>query len=139
MPERRGKQVSATQPHRTCSSPRAGAGGMWATPPTPRAERTVSRKPRGSLSVSLGTRALVADSRVRRHADDLVTGRGERVPQAAEGVHALAVGVAGLLVTREEVERVALVGDLWFSVRAGAGRDDRSSRSAADRGFAGRP
>jgi hypothetical protein len=33
---------------------------------------------------------------------------------------------------------VAVVGDLWFSVRAGAGRDDRSSRSAAERRLAGR-
>ena len=53
--------------------------------------------------------------------------------------HALAVGVAGLLVAREEVERVAVVGDLWVAVRAGGGRDDRSSRSAADRRLAGRP
>ena len=34
---------------------------------------------------------------------------------------------------------MAVVGDLWFSVRAGAGRDDRSGRSAADRRLAGRP
>jgi len=78
----------------------------------PRAERRSAETRGDGSECRWARRSLVADSRVRRRADDLVTRRRERVPQAAEGVHALAVGVAGLLVAREEVERVAVVGDL---------------------------
>jgi hypothetical protein len=82
---------------------------------------------------------LVAEARARRGTDDLVTRRRQRVPEAAERVHALSVRAAGLLVAREEVEGVAVVGDLRISVRAGARRGDRSIRFAADGRLAGRP
>ena len=91
---------------------------------------------RGQIDAWACRSLRVADSRVRLRADDLVTRLRERVPQAAEGVDALAVGVAGLLIAREKVERVTVVCDLWFSVRGGAARDDRSSRSAAASGSA---
>src|SRR5258708_30465245 len=51
--------------------------------------------------------------------------RRGREPAAAEGIQALAVRVAGVAVVLEEVERMAVVGDLPHSVRAGARGDER--------------
>ena len=45
---------------------------------------------------------------------------------AAEGVHALAVGVAGVLIAGEQVDRMAVVGDLAFRLRAGGGPSQRA-------------
>src|SRR5687767_9310898 len=74
--------------------------------------------------------ALVGDSRAAMLVDtvaprarcllgDLVAGGGHDVPGGAERVQALAVCVAGLLVAREQVERVAVVGHLRLAVGAG--------------------
>src|SRR3954452_13343521 len=72
----------------------------------------------------------------RRLGGDLIAGGGEHVPAGAEGVHALAVGVAGALVAREAVERVAVVGHLGLAVRARAGAHQRGGRPAAAGGLA---
>src|SRR4051794_12138502 len=74
----------------------------------------------------------------RRLGGDLVAGAREHIPTGAEGVHALAVGVAGALVAREGVERVAVVGHLGLAVGARAGAHERDARPAADRGLAAR-
>ena len=86
--------------------------------------RALDRAPPESSQCPIARVVLVAKAaagaRCRR---DFVARRRQHVPEAAEGVHALPVRVAGLLVGREEVERVAVVGDLRLAVRAGAGRD----------------
>jgi hypothetical protein len=58
-----------------------------------------------------------------RRGHDLVSGGVNHVPVPAEGVDALAVRVAGLLVAGERVERVPVVGDLRLSVGPHRRRD----------------
>src|SRR4051794_20609997 len=72
----------------------------------------------------MAVRALVANAPTpaagaRRLGGDLVAGAREHVPAGAEGAHALAVGVAGALVAREGVERVAVVGHLGLPSERG--------------------
>src|SRR5215208_317761 len=80
-----------------------------------------------------------AAARGRRPAGHLLSVWSERVPACAERRQALAVGVAGLLVALVEVERVALIGDLWLVVGPGGGSDQRRIRPAADCRLAVRP
>src|ERR1700686_1919319 len=54
---------------------------------------------------------------------DLVACGRERVPGGAECGHALAGCLAGLLVLDEQIDRVAVVGDLLGAVRAGNRRE----------------
>src|SRR5512132_3144527 len=70
---------------------------------------------------------------------DRVAGRGHDVPRGAESVDALAVGVAGVLVLLEQVERVAVVGHLRLAVGARRRTDLRGGQPAADRRLAARP
>src|SRR5215216_2233118 len=96
---------------------------------------------RGECRHDVGERyaRLARSVRPRGLARDLLSGWGERVPAGAEGRQALAPGVAGLLVARVEVERVAVVGDLLPAVRPRGGSDQRAVCPAADRRLAGRP
>ena len=75
-----------------------------ATPSTRRAAPTAIR-----ILIGLVTTAA---SRTRRRRGNLLACRGDREPAAVEGVQALAVRVAGLAVVLEQVERMAVVGDL---------------------------
>src|SRR5512132_2776737 len=76
-----------------------------------------------------GTRTLLVEAAastvVRCRRGHLLTCRRHRVPEAAEGVHALAARVARACVAGERVERVAVVGHLRLAVRALGGRDHR--------------
>src|SRR3954470_2104100 len=81
--------------------------------------------------------ALVANAptptaRARRLGGDLVAGGGDHVPAGAESVHALAARVAGVLVARERVERVAVVGHLGLAVGARGGAHHRGVRPGGD-------
>src|SRR4029453_9323418 len=75
---------------------------------------------------------LVAAAGVGAGAGDNVAGRRQGEPSAAERGDALAVRVAGLLVTHVEVERVAVVGDLLRTVRAHGRADLGSGQAGAD-------
>src|SRR6266705_4259101 len=79
----------------------------------------------GGCLVAGGAAARVRSARRRCLARDLVAGPGECEPLGAKGVHALAGRVAGLLVAREGVERMAVVDDLRFSVGPRAGGEER--------------
>jgi len=83
--------------------------------------------------------ASVAEAATRSLSGDRIARWGQRVPEATEGIYALAVGVSGLLITREDVNRVAVVGDLCRSVHSGVRRDERPVRSTADSRLARRP
>src|SRR5215211_1739690 len=61
---------------------------------------------------------------------DLVAGRRQHVPLGAERLDALAVGVAGLAVTGEVVQRVAVVGDLGLAVGPGGGPQQRRGNAS---------
>lgn len=61
---------------------------------------------------------LVPDARARCLSRDLSACGRYRVPAGAESHDTLPVRVAGVLITREEVERVAGVSDLWTTVGA---------------------
>jgi ABC-type phosphate transport system ATPase subunit len=74
-----------------------------------------------------------ATARPRPLSGDRVAGGRERQPCGAEGVAALAVGVAGLGVAGEQVEGVPVVGDLRAAVGAGDGGNAGGAHSGADR------
>src|SRR4051794_11624474 len=84
----------------------------------------------------VATAATAARARARCLARDLVAGRRQRIPEASEGVHALAAGVTGALVAGECVDRVAVVGDLRLAVGARRGSQHRGARAAAGRRLA---
>src|SRR3954469_20993521 len=103
------------------------------TAASPASERTPSAyaaaapaSPRSTVSDRRG-RASVARTAPRPLPGDDVPGGRQGKPPASEHVQALAVGVAGLLVGRVEVERVAVVGDLRLAVGT-RGRSDLGSR-----------
>jgi len=68
---------------------------------------------------------------------DLVAGRGDHVPVGAERLDALAVGVARVLVGRERVQRVAVVGDLLGAVATGDHAELRGRGRSGGRGLSG--
>src|SRR4051794_28251797 len=76
---------------------------------------------------SLVAAAATAAAGARRRAGHLGAGGGNRVPTGAERVHALAVGVTGVLVACEGVERVAVVGHLRLAIGAGRGAEHRGA------------
>src|SRR3954447_21258108 len=82
--------------------------------------------PRSTVSDRRG-RASVARTAPRPLPGDRVPGGRQGKPPASEHVQTLAVGIAGLLVGRVEVERVAIVGDLRLAVRT-RGCSDLGSR-----------
>src|SRR5215212_4397837 len=61
---------------------------------------------------------------------DLVAGRRQHVPLGAERLEALAVAVAGLAVTGEVVQGVAVVGDLGLAVGPGGGPQQRRGNAS---------
>src|SRR4051794_15695597 len=71
--------------------------------------------PQSTVSDRRG-RASVARTAPRPLPGDHVPGGRQGKPPASEHLQTLAVGVAGLLVGRVEVERVAIVGDLRLAV-----------------------
>src|ERR671921_739727 len=68
-------------------------------------------------------------ARGRGRLGDLLAGRREGDPATAERVQALAVGVAGLHVVLEAIERMAVVGDLRRAVGPLGGCDHRGPRT----------
>src|SRR6185436_4681935 len=102
-----------------------------------RSARSSFRRMWNSMRAS-GSIATAA-ARGRRSAGHLISGWAERVPGGAKRSHALAVCVAGLLVAGVQVERVAVVGDLWCSVGTFGGRGHRGVRAVADGRHAVRP
>src|SRR3954454_15138790 len=70
-------------------------------------------------------RAVVLVARASGAAHDLVSGRRDRPPPAAEVRQSLAGGLACGCVSREPVERVSAVGDLHAAVAAPDGAQER--------------
>src|SRR5512133_148014 len=100
---------------------------------------TAPSRPAGPRLVAAAAAAAGACARGCCAGGDRVAGRGHDVPRAAESVDALAVGVAGVLVLLEQVERVAVVGHLRLAVGARRRTDLRGGQPAADRRLAARP
>jgi len=85
-----------------------------------------------------GSLVAVPDARVRRGSSDLVAGGRYRVPARPECHDALPVRVAGILIAREQVDRMASVGDLPGPVGTRGAPDERGIRPGTDRWLAGR-
>ena len=71
----------------------------------------------------------------RGRGGDLVAGWGQGEPTGAEGVYAFPIGVSGLLILDEEVDRVAVVSDLRSSVGAGGGPEQGGVRPLPTAGW----
>src|SRR3954454_24555957 len=102
------------------------------------AARGRPRPPAAPGTARLVAKAAAARVRVRARglAHDLVPGRRNRIPEAAECVGALPARVTGILVTREQVDRVAGVGDLRLTVGPRGCSEHRGIRPAAGRRLA---
>src|SRR3954447_9422669 len=92
--------------------------------------------PQSTVSDRRG-RASVARTAPRPLPGDHVPGGRQGEPPASEHLQTLAVGVAGLLVGRVEVERVAIVGDLRLAVGTRGRSDLGSGHSGSYHGLAG--
>src|SRR3954469_19516979 len=119
------------------------SGRSW-TPETPRstpgieaaAARGQPRPPAAPGTTPLVAKAAATTARARGLAHDLVPGRRNRIPEAAECVDALAARVTGILVARVGVERVAIVGDLRLTVGPRSCSEHRGICPAAGRRLA---
>src|SRR3954447_22927038 len=72
---------------------------------------TVVLSANGAVGLVAGDRSA-ARARAGSATGDLSPRGGHREPASAEGVDSLATRVAGILIARKEVQRVAVVGDL---------------------------
>src|SRR4051794_3276947 len=109
-----------------------------ATPPLDMSEVAgVARTPAaaGLSAVTRGRAAIAACASV---VVDLLARRRHGVPLGAEAVDALPLGVSGLLVLHEVVDRVTLVGHLGLAVRAGGRAEQRRLGLAGRLWLAGR-